>query len=176
MKKEDEITQNVLSELQHRLNSIMGYLKQVDPVKFKSQTSSSKELGLERSNLSAALNGDARYLKTDSNVIVQIFSKFPELNRKWFESGKGDMLKDAASSNENSKDEMRARFDNLKLEEKLAFLYDQNIELQDQNDELRDMVDHLSLTMEISLAPILRHFKLKADDYEKAKQERSSIN
>lgn len=176
MKEKDRVTQNVLNDLQHRLNSIMGYLKQVDPVKFKSQTSSSKELGLERSNLSAALNGDARYLKTDSNVIVQIFSKFPELNRNWFESGKGDMLKNSTLNTKNGKDEKKDAFNNLKLEEKLAFLYDQNIELQNQNDELKDMVDHLTLTMEISLAPILRHFKLKADDYNNAKKNKSSIN
>ena len=175
MKEKDIITQNVLSELQYRLNTIMGYLKQVDPVKFKSQTSASKSLGLERSNLSAAINGDVRYLKTDSNVIQQIFLKFPELNKEWFESGKGEMLLNAASS-DKSEDEKKELFNSLKLEDKLNFLYAQNLELQTQNEELKDLVDHFTLVMEISLAPILRHFKLKADDYKKAKENKSPIN
>lgn len=67
-------------------------------------------------------------------------------------------------------------FEKLPIEEKLNYIHKQNMELREENEELKDMVDHLSLTMEISLAPILRHLKLKADDYEKAKENRSSIN
>ncbi|MDR4892234.1 MULTISPECIES: hypothetical protein [unclassified Chryseobacterium] len=66
-------------------------------------------------------------------------------------------------------------FEKLPIEEKLNYLHKQNIELREENENLKDLVEELSLTMEISLAPILRHFKLKADNKEK-REDKSSIN
>lgn len=92
MGEKNKITQNVLEEMRLRLHTIMGYLKQKDPISYKNQTTSSISLGLERSNLSAALNGDSRYLRTDSMIIQRIIEKHPEINIYWFESGKDEML------------------------------------------------------------------------------------
>lgn len=74
-------------------------------------------------------------------------------------------------------------FESLSVDDKLNFLYKQNISLEignknllNENEELKEMVDNLTLMMEISLAPILRHFKLKADDVKDVKKDNSSIN
>lgn len=92
MVNDTEITQNVLSDLKDRLNIIIGYLRQKDPVKYNNQTNISKSLNVQRTNLSAALNGDSRYLKKDSPVVQAIFAEFPELNKDWFDTGSGRML------------------------------------------------------------------------------------
>lgn len=74
-------------------------------------------------------------------------------------------------------------FESLSVDDKLNFLYKQNISLEignknllNENEELKEMVDNLTLMMEISLAPILRHFKLKTDDVKDVKKDNSSIN
>lgn len=92
MAETDSILQKNIG-LQSRLNAIMGYLRQIDPIKFNNQTTASKALNVVRTNLSAALNGDSRYLKSDSPVINAIFSNFPELSKEWFLNESGEMLK-----------------------------------------------------------------------------------
>ncbi|KPE50997.1 hypothetical protein [Chryseobacterium indologenes] len=76
----------------------------------------------------------------------------------------------------SSDDVKKYVFEKLPIEEKLNYIHKQNMELREENEELKDMVDHLSLMMEISLAPILRHFKLKADDHSVIDKRKSSIN
>jgi len=66
-------------------------------------------------------------------------------------------------------------FEDLGIEEKLNLLYQQNLELKEENENIKDILDEMSLTMEISLAPILRHFKLKVDNKQNA-QKNSSIS
>ena len=80
-----------------------------------------------------------------------------------------------------NKDITETSFEDMSVDDKLNFLYKQNIDLElgnrkllNENEELKDMVDDLTLKIEISLAPILRHFKLKADT--KEKQKNSSSN
>lgn len=59
-------------------------------------------------------------------------------------------------------------------DEQMAILHKDILDLKKENEELKDMVDDLTLKIEISLAPILRHFKLKADTTEKHTD--SSVN
>ncbi|BAP30085.1 uncharacterized protein CHSO_1048 [Chryseobacterium sp. StRB126] len=66
-------------------------------------------------------------------------------------------------------------FKNLSVDDKLNYLFKQNEQIIKENEELKDMVDDLTLKIEISLAPILRHFKLNADSKEK-NNNKSSIN
>lgn len=92
MKEKENITQFELKGMMDRINIIMGYLKQIDPNSFKNQTTSSEKLGVNRSNFSALVNGDSRYLKPDSKIIKNIFNQYPELNKEWYEKGTGNML------------------------------------------------------------------------------------
>lgn len=148
-----EITQNVLIEMKMRLHTVMGYLKQIDPVNYKNQTTSSAHLGIERTNLSAALNGDARYLKKDSIIIERIIAKHPEINSKWFETGAGEMLllnEDVIDENKQSSPEIdlkgiykftKGKFDN---QEKLLLYLRKKCNEQDKTiNELRDNVKEL---------------------------------
>ncbi|WP_343643936.1 hypothetical protein [Chryseobacterium sp.] len=75
--------------------------------------------------------------------------------------------------NSNDKDEC-IEIKNKPHDEQMAILHKDILELRKENEELKDMVDDLTLKIEISLAPILRHFKLKADT--KEKQRDSSSN
>ncbi|MCJ8153197.1 hypothetical protein MKJ01_05405 [Chryseobacterium sp. SSA4.19] len=67
-------------------------------------------------------------------------------------------------------------FSNLSVDDKLNFLSKQNSDLFEENENLKDMIEDLSLKLEISLAPILRHFKLQKDKMENIGQKNSSIN
>ncbi|MEJ5105552.1 helix-turn-helix transcriptional regulator [Chryseobacterium sp. MYb328] len=64
---------------------------------------------------------------------------------------------------------------NLPHDKQMEILHNDLLELKKENEELKDMVDSLTLKIEISLAPILRHFKLKEDSKDK-QRDKSSIN
>jgi transcriptional regulator NrdR family protein len=76
----------------------------------------------------------------------------------------------------SSEDVQKYIFEKLPIEEKLNMLHKQNLDLKEENENLKDMIDGLSLTMEISLAPILRHLKIAKDKEPDLKQNKSSIN
>lgn len=132
MENTEELTQNVLNDLQNRLKSIMGYLKQINPENFNNQTRSSKSLNIDRSNLSAALNGDPRYLKKDSTVITAIFNQFPELSKEWFFYGIGTMLigKESIEIDSSKRKASKTKlittkeFDNLPVNKQLSLIWD----------------------------------------------------
>lgn len=66
-------------------------------------------------------------------------------------------------------------FNELSLDEKLNFLYNQNIDLKEEYENIKNEIGDLSLLIEISLAPILRHFHLKKDE-NKENTKNSSVN
>lgn len=74
-----------------RLKKVMEYLIKKDPYKFKTITSTAKHINIAQSNLSAALNGNERYLT--SGTVQKFVDAFPELNYNWLMHGKGEMLK-----------------------------------------------------------------------------------
>jgi len=153
MVEKNKITQNVLEEMKLRLQTIMGYLKQVDPINYKNQTTSSKSLGVERTNLSAALNGDARYLKKDSVIIERIIEKHPEINLNWFETGSGEMRNHTNSSSSTSNEGVseidlkeiykftKGKFDNQ--EKLLLFLRKKCTEQDKTINEMKDNIKEL---------------------------------
>lgn len=55
-------------------------------------------------------------------------------------------------------------FNNLKIEDKMNVIYKQNLHLRNTNEDLKEKIEDLTLLFEITMAPILRHFKLKKDD------------
>lgn len=84
-------------------------------------------------------------------------------------------IKQKYVSNINSNDQDECiEIKNKPHDEQMAILHKDILELRKENEELKDMVDDLTLKIEISLAPILRHFKLKADTKEKQKDSSSN--
>ncbi|MCY0967894.1 S24 family peptidase [Chryseobacterium wangxinyae] len=113
MKENNTLTQ---IELKDRINMIMGYLKQIDPISFKNQTTTSKKLNIDRSNLSALLNGDPRYLKIDSPIINKIFEQFRQLNKEWLKTGKGEMYIPAHGSSTRTMNIRTSTLDDIDLD------------------------------------------------------------
>lgn len=128
MNNSTELTDDDILDLKDRLNVIMGYLRQIDPVNFVNQTSASKFLNVNRSNLSAALNGDKRYLHPNSAIIQAIFKSFNELNQRWFITGKGSLTQDHKVLDILSETK-RSSFKELPISDQLNLIYESIQEL-----------------------------------------------
>lgn len=144
---------------QDLLNRIIAFLKGRQII--DTQKDLAELISINDKNLSSAINGNVRYL-TDS-LFNKIYTKFPEARN----------LNEPAFT---SQDVQKYVFEKLPIEEKLNLLHKQNLELKEENENLRDMVDNLSLTIEISLAPILRHLKISKDKIPNIQENKSSIN
>ncbi|MBT0552264.1 hypothetical protein [Riemerella anatipestifer] len=83
------IQKSIKNDLKERLNTVYNYLKKT--TEFTTQTLLAEKIGYTRSNFSAALNGDERYLT--EGIVDKMVETFPQLNREWFITGKGEMLK-----------------------------------------------------------------------------------
>ena len=70
----------------------MDYLLRKDPILYKTKTNVAEAVGFPRTNFSAALKGEEKYL-TD-NIVNKLVSAFPELNKAWLLTGEGEMLKE----------------------------------------------------------------------------------
>lgn len=73
-----------------RLKEFMEYLFVKDPKAYKTQAKVSKAIGVDRSNLSTALNGSEKYLT--EGLVKKIVSAFPEISENWLLTGEGEML------------------------------------------------------------------------------------
>lgn len=81
-------------------------------MRYKKLVSSKKEfaehIGIDKTNLSSAFNGMEKYL-TD-NLFIKISEAFPQLNRNWLLTGKGNVQKaqsvstDFENTNQQSED------------------------------------------------------------------------
>ena len=81
-------------------------------LRYKKLVSSKKEfaehIGIDKTNLSSAFNGMEKYL-TD-NLFIKISEAFPQLNRNWLLTGKGNVQKaqsvstDFENTNQQSED------------------------------------------------------------------------
>ena len=76
--------------LQHRLKDVLGYLLRKNPDAYKTATKVASAVNISQSNLSAALNGNERYL-TDG-IVKKFTDAFPELSYEWLKEGKGEMI------------------------------------------------------------------------------------
>lgn len=157
-----------LSGKREAINDAIAYLKGKKIAKTQKQIA--KLLDVNDANLSKALSGNEKYL-TDS--FIKKFADVFNLNANWFLTGEGSMLSipEVAMTEKSEKKGTDNIFskNKLSLEEKLDFLIQQNEAIKKENQEIKDMIDDINLLLEISLAPILRHFKLKADNYEENK-------
>lgn len=91
MKENETILQkSSIKGLDKRLSAVMDYLLRKNPVLYKTKTNVAEAIGFPRTNFSAALKGEEKYL-TD-NIVNKFVSKFPELNKEWLLTGEGNML------------------------------------------------------------------------------------
>lgn len=100
-------------------------------LRYKKLVSSKKEfaehIGIDKTNLSSAFNGMEKYL-TD-NLFIKISEAFPQLNKNWLLTGKGNVQKDQSVSTD---------FENT----------NQQSENMNANDFLKALAEEQSLTRE----------------------------
>ena len=77
-----------VKELSHRLKKATIYVKQ--NTEYITQTLIAEKMEVSRTNFSAALNGDEKYLT--QGMLSRFVSSFPFINYDWLLSGKGNML------------------------------------------------------------------------------------
>lgn len=78
-----------MNERQKRLNQVFDYLRLNG--KMKTQKDFAEAIGVQRTGISAALNGNDLYL-TDS-LFLKIYAAFPDMfNRDWLVRGYGSMV------------------------------------------------------------------------------------
>ena len=80
-----------------RLVQVMEYLLRKDPVLYKTRAGVGTAIGFTPTNLSSALNGNARYLT--EGLAKKFADAFPELSYSWLISGSGSMLKNDTVDN-----------------------------------------------------------------------------
>lgn len=170
MKKEENTN---FDDIKERLNDYILHLKSNKLIKTNQDI---VETGLiAKSNLSKAINGDPRYLT--KSLVKKLTNYFNESNQTfediWFGQGSVAIKTKIQPSSDNTDEDVNIK--NKPHDEQMAILHRDLLELKKENEELKDMVDNLTLKIEISLAPILRHFKLKEDSKDK-KENKSSIN
>ncbi|WP_299673308.1 hypothetical protein [uncultured Tenacibaculum sp.] len=78
-----------MKEVANRLRLVINHIKFVG--EYKTQKSISEKIDFEATNLSAALNGNKRYLT--ENLIDRFIKNFPEFNKNWIITGNGTMIK-----------------------------------------------------------------------------------
>lgn len=121
-KKETELQNSSIKDLDKRLNQVMDYLLTKNPKAYKNQTLVAKEVGLSRPNLNAALKGE-KYLT--KYTVDKFCLAFPELNEIWLLEGKGEML-----NSKNTQSEI---------------IYDNNDSIPQPNDTIEGILDVVTL-------------------------------
>ncbi len=119
-----------------------------------------KNTGISQAGLGSITNG-----QTKNPRLTTINTLYEYLQQKY--------NVDIAKSLEPKDDKI---FSSLSIEEKLNIIHQQNVDLKEENENLKDLIDTFYLTMEISLAPILRHFDLSKDTTPAKEENKSSIN
>lgn len=76
--------------LQKRLKDVLGYLLRKNPKAYKTATKVATAAKIPQSNLSAALNGNERYLT--EGIVKKFTDAFPEISYDWLKNGKGEMI------------------------------------------------------------------------------------
>ncbi|EGD33266.1 hypothetical protein [Capnocytophaga sp. oral taxon 338] len=89
-----------------RLNEVYIYLRK--HTEYVSQTLLAQKIGESRSNFSAALNGNEKYIT--EGLIRKLVNTFPEISKDWLLQGKGEMLSPDEELEENYLRDQRKKY------------------------------------------------------------------
>lgn len=81
-------TKSSIKKTADRLKKAIRYIK--GSTEYSNQTLIAEKIDFGRTNLSAALNGEEKYLT--EGLISKVTSAFPEINKDWLLTGNGEML------------------------------------------------------------------------------------
>ena len=81
-------TKSSIKKMADRLKKAVRYIK--GSTEYVNQSLIAEKIDFGRTNLSAALNGEEKYLK--EGLIDKVVSAFPEINKDWLLTGNGEML------------------------------------------------------------------------------------
>lgn len=159
-----EINNTNLLDIRDRVKKAIAILKGKQIIEKQKDIADSGII--KDTNLSKALKPDIRYLTL--SFLEKFCSQYELINLNWLLTGEGTETNELCSK---VQEDEKSNFQKLSTEDKLNFLYE-------QNEQLKDLIETLSLSTEISLAPILRHFQLRKDEGgdDSAAKSKSSIN
>lgn len=83
-----DTTKSSIKKMADRLKKAVRYIK--GSTEYSNQTLIAEKIDFGRTNLSAALNGEEKYLT--EGLISKVTSSFPEINKDWLLTGNGEML------------------------------------------------------------------------------------
>ena len=83
-----DTTKSSIKEMADRLKKAVRYIK--GSTEYVNQSLIAEKIDFGRTNLSAALNGEEKYLK--EGLIDKVVLAFPEINKDWLLTGNGEML------------------------------------------------------------------------------------
>ena len=83
-----DTTKSSIKKMADRLKKAVRYIK--GSTEYVNQSLIAEKIDFGRTNLSAALNGEEKYLK--EGLIDKVVSAFPEINKDWLLTGTGEML------------------------------------------------------------------------------------
>ena len=83
-----DTTKSSIKKMADRLKKAVRYIK--GSTEYVNQSLIAEKIDFGRTNLSAALNGEEKYLK--EGLIDKVVSAFPEINKDWLLTGNGEML------------------------------------------------------------------------------------
>ena len=81
-------TKSSIKNLSDRLKKAIRYIK--GSTEYANQTLIAEKIDFGRTNLSAALNGEEKYLT--EGLISKVTNAFPEINQEWLLTGEGEMI------------------------------------------------------------------------------------
>ena len=83
-----DTTKSSIKKMADRLKKAVRYIK--GSTEYVNQSLIAEKIDFGRTNLSAALNGEEKYLK--EGLIEKVITAFPEINKDWLLTGNGEML------------------------------------------------------------------------------------
>lgn len=97
-----DTTKSSIKKTADRLKKAIRYIK--GSTEYSNQTLIAEKIDFGRTNLSAALNGEEKYLT--EGLISKVTSAFPEINKDWLLTGNGEMLVQNNPEEEEEEDEL----------------------------------------------------------------------
>ena len=88
MENNSNTTKSSIEKIADRLKKAIRYIK--GSTEYVNQSLIAEKIDFGRTNLSAALNGEEKYLK--EGLIEKVITAFPEINKDWLLTGEGEML------------------------------------------------------------------------------------
>ena len=98
-------TKSSVKKTADRLKKAIRYIK--GSTEYSNQTLIAEKIDFGRTNLSAALNGEEKYLT--EGLISKVTSAFPEINKDWLLTGNGEMLVQNTPEEEEEEEETYLR-------------------------------------------------------------------